>query len=107
VHFNLILSDEFGEQLSRVAADRRFPSPEAFIRAAIQNEIARRPAEEALEQQLSETLYQLSEQAKRLAEEGTAPRVIDSLNKLIFACTAELESHAFAKAVSIKSKHRR
>jgi hypothetical protein len=108
VNVNLILPDDVGAQLSRIAADRGFSSMEAFIHAAVQNEMQRHLAEKTADEQLSETLHRLWEQTGRLVgEEGTTPRFIQSLTNLIFACTAEFESHVFAQAVSIKGRRRR
>jgi metal-responsive CopG/Arc/MetJ family transcriptional regulator len=108
VHFNLILPDESGEQLNRVAAEHGFSSPEAFIQAAVQNELDRDAAEKTVDQQLFETLHRLTEHTRRLADdEGTTTPLIHSLSKLIFALNAELESDAFSKAVSMKSTRRR
>jgi hypothetical protein len=108
VNVNLILSDDIGAQLRRIAVDRGFSSMEAFIHAAIQNEMERQPTEKTVDEQLSETLHQLWEQTGRLVgEEGISPRFIQSLTNLIFACTAEFESHVFAQAVSTKGKRRR
>lgn len=108
MNVNLILSDDIGAQLRRIAGDRGFSSMEAFIRAAIQNEMERQPAQKTVDEQLSDTLHQLWEQTGRLmGEEGTTPRFIQSLTNLIFACTAEFESHVFAQAVSMNGKRRR
>ena len=99
MNVNLILPDDIGAQLNRIAVDRGFSSMEEFIHAAIQNEMERHPVEKAPDERLSETLYQLWEQTGRLVgEEGTTPRFIQSLTNLIFAYTAEFESHVFAQA---------
>jgi hypothetical protein len=108
VNVNLILPDDIGAQLNRLAVDRGFSSMEGFIHAAIQNEMERHSVEKTPDERLSETLYQLWQQAGRLVgEEGTTPRFIQSLINLIFACTAEFESHVFAQAVSMKGERRR
>jgi hypothetical protein len=108
VNVNLILPDDIGAQLSRIAADRGFSSMEAFIHAAVQNEMERHLAEKTADEQLSETLYQLWEQTgKLMGEKEAAPRLIQSLTNLIFACTAELESQVFAQAVSMKGRRQR
>ena len=99
MNVNLILSDNIGAQLNRIVVDRGFSSVEEFIHAAIQNEMERQPAGKAVDEQLSDTLHQLWEQTGKLVgEEGTTPRVIQSWTNLIFACTAEFESHVFAQA---------
>jgi hypothetical protein len=108
VNVNLILPDDIGAQLNRIAVDRGFSSMEEFIHAAIQSEMERHPVEKTPDERLAETLYQLWEQTGRLAgEEGITPRFIQSLTNLIFACTAEFESDVFARAVSMKGRQRR
>ncbi|HSU59074.1 MAG TPA: hypothetical protein VLI55_07160 [Bryobacteraceae bacterium] len=108
MNVNLILPDDIGAQLKQIAVDRGFSSMEGFIHAAIQNEMERHLIEKTPLERLSEALYQLWEQTGRLVgEEGTTPRFIQSLTNLIFACTAEFESHVFAQAVSIKGRRRR
>ncbi len=108
MNVNLIFSDNIGVQLSRLAVDRGFSSMEAFIHAAIQNEMERLSAEKTVDEQLFDTLHQLWEQTGRLVgEEEPSPRFIQSLTNLIFACTAEFESHVFAQAVSMNGKRRR
>lgn len=108
MNVNLILPDDIGAQLSRIAVDRGFSSMEGFIHAALQNEMERHPVEKTPEERLSETLYQLWEQTGRLVgEEGTTPRFIQSLTNLIFACIAEFESDVFAQAVSMEGRRPR
>jgi hypothetical protein len=108
MNVNLILSDNVGAQLSRIAVDRGFSSMEAFLHAAIQNELNRPSTEKTVDEQLFDTLHQLWEQTGRLVgEEEPTPRFIQSLTNLIFACTAEFESHVFAQAVSMDGKRRR
>lgn len=108
MNVNLIIPDDIGAQLNRIAVDRGFSSMEGFIRAAIQNEMERHPVEKTPDERLSETLYQLWEQTGRLVgEEEATARFIQSLTNLIFACTAEFESYVFAQAVSMKGERRR
>lgn len=101
MNVNLVLSDEIGEQLGRIAAELGFSSRDAFVHAVIQREVERNSVEKAGGEQLTEALQQLWEQTKRLRnEKGTTPELIHSLSKLIFAFTAELELHAFTRALS-------
>jgi hypothetical protein len=109
VNVNLILPDDIGAQLNRLAVDRGFSSMEGFIHAAIQKEMERHSVEKTPDERLSETLYQLWEQTGRLVgeDEGTTSQFIQSFTNLIFACTAKFESHVFAQAVSMKGRRPR
>jgi hypothetical protein len=107
MHLTLIFPDELVGQINRAAADCGFGSAEAFIYAAIQNELERHDSDatgKVAVELLAETLQRLLEQTRRLADEqGTPASLAHSLTNLIFVFKAELEAHTFSQAVSMRS----
>lgn len=105
----LRLTDDLSRRISEATAERGFGSSASFIRAALENELARNDSAKALaalEERTSASIVRLSnevQKVKNATQVGIA--LVDTLAKLLVTCLPEADSPA---AISQgKERHRR
>ena len=96
------LEPELNRRIERATAEGGFSSPSAFIRAAIERELAgRESGVDAAEERLAASLGRLSREIHgvRLGQQALFA-FVDSLVKTLLTCIAEPPSDAYAQAVA-------